>query len=215
LLDYQDFKVFWDGHASVRVEDEGFTVAVDPFSEADTGFTADIILITHSDAGHFDRQAIDEIKGPRTVLVAPETMSDEDFPVRDVEYISEGEHLDIYSVEIEGVPMFNDEHPRGQGVGYRFVMRDKAFYVAGDTGLQDELRELENRVNVAFLPVDGVYNMGVEEAIKAAVRIKPDIAVPYHFGEPFFEDVEVDLRGFKAELVERNIGVELLNSEID
>lgn len=212
-MEYEDFEVSWDGHASVRVSDDGFTVAVDPYTEAFTGFEADIILVTHADAGHFDREAIEQVKGPRTVLVAPESMKEEDFPVRDVEYISEGEHLDIYSVEIEAVPMFNDDHPRGEGVGYRFVMRDKAFYVAGDTGLQDELRELENRVNVAFLPVDGVYTMEVEEAIKAAVRIKPDIAVPYHYGRPFFEDVEVDLRGFEAELVERNIGVEVLDSE--
>lgn len=215
MLDYRDFKVYWDGHASVRVEDDGFTVAVDPYSEVNTDFTADIILLTHDDAGHYDPEALEKLKGPRTVLVAPESMKDKEFPVRDVEYISEGEHLDIYSVEIEAVPMFNEDHERGNGVGYRFVMRDKAFYVAGDTGLQDELRELENRVNVAFLPVEGVYTMDVEEAIKAAVKVKPDIAVPYHYGRPFFEDVEVDLRGFEAELVERNIGVEVLDSETD
>lgn len=213
MLDYRDFKVFWDGHASVRVEDDGFTVAVDPYSKVNTDFTADIILLTHDDAGHYDPEALEQVEGPRTVLVAPESMKDKDFPVRDVEYIAEGEHLDIYSVEIEAVPMFNKHHERGNGVGYRFVMRDKAFYVAGDTGLQDELRELENRVNVAFLPVEGVYTMEVEEAIKAAVKVKPDIAVPYHYGRPFFQDVEVDLRGFEAELVERNIGVEVLDSE--
>ncbi|MFB6175384.1 MAG: MBL fold metallo-hydrolase [Candidatus Nanohalobium sp.] len=214
-MEYQDFDVHWDGHASVRVEDKGFTVAVDPYSKTFTDFEADIILVTHEDAGHFDPEAIEKVKGPRTVLVAPESMKNEEFPVRDVEFISEGEHLDIYNVEIEAVPMFNEDHERGNnGVGYRFVMRDRAFYVAGDTGLQDELRELENRVNLAFLPVDGVYTMDVEEAIKAAVRIKPDIAVPYHYGRPFFEEVEVDLRGFEAELVERNIGVEVLDSEV-
>lgn len=213
MFEYSDFKVFWDGHASVRIEDDGFTVAVDPYSQVNTDFTADIILVTHDDSGHYDPEALEEVQGPRTVLVAPESMKDKDFPVRDVEFISEGEHLDIYSVEIEAVPMFNEHHSRGNGVGYRFVMRDKAFYVAGDTGLQDELRELENRVNVAFLPVDGVYTMDVEEAIKAAVKVKPDIAVPYHYGRPFFGDVEVDLRGFEAELVERNIGVEVLDSE--
>jgi L-ascorbate metabolism protein UlaG (beta-lactamase superfamily) len=213
-MEYQDFDVYWDGHASVRIEDEGFTVAVDPYTKAFTDYEADIVLVTHQDAGHYDPEAIEEVKGPRTVLVAPKSMEDKDFPIRDVEFISEGEHLDIYSVEIEAVPMFNEHHERGNGVGYRFVMRDKAFYVAGDIGLQDELRELENRVNVAFLPVEGVYTMEVEEAIKAAVRIKPDIAVPYHYGKPFFEDVEVDLRGFEAELVERNIGVEVLDSEI-
>lgn len=215
MLNYGDFKVFWDGHASVRVEDEGFTVVVDPYSEVNTEFTADIILLTHEDAGHYDPEALKQVKGSKTVLVAPESMRDKNLPVRDVEYISEGENLDIYSVEIEAVPMFNDDHSRGDGVGYRFVMRDKAFYVAGDTGLQDELRELENCVNVAFLPVEGVYTMEVEEAIKAAVKIKPEIAVPYHYGKPFFEDVEVDLRGLEAELVERNIGVEVLKSEID
>lgn len=215
MLEYRGLDVYWDGHASVRINDEEFTVAVDPFKKVNSDYQADIVLITHEHSGHFDRQAIEDVQGPRTVLVAPESMREEDFPVRDVEFISESETLDIYGVEIEAVPMFNDDHKRGEGVGYRFVMGESAFYVAGDTGLQDELRDLENRVNVTFLPVDGMYTMDVEEAIKAAVRIKPEIAVPYHYGKPFFEDIEVDLRGFEAELVERNIGVRVLDSETD
>ncbi|MFB6100703.1 MAG: MBL fold metallo-hydrolase [Candidatus Nanohalobium sp.] len=202
MLEYRDFKVHWDGHASVHISDNGFTVAVDPFLEVDTDFEADIVLITHSDAGHYDEEALKEISYDRTVFVCPESM---DLPFRDVEKLKGGEHIDIYSVEIEAVPMYNDHHTRGEGIGYRFTMKDTSFYVAGDTGLTGEMRDLENRVDLAFLPIEGRYTMEVDDAVQAAVRIKPEIAVPYHFGEPFFPEAERDAGKFCAELEDRNI----------
>ncbi|HQP51277.1 MAG TPA: MBL fold metallo-hydrolase, partial [Syntrophorhabdaceae bacterium] len=37
-------------------------------------------------------------------------------------------------------------------------------------------------INIAFLPVSGTYVMTAEEAVKAALDIKPDVAIPMHFG---------------------------------
>lgn len=210
-MDFRGVEVEWLGHASLKFTDNGFTLAVDPFSEFSTDFEADIILVTHKDEGHFDREAIEEISGPRTCVVVPESMKGEDIPCKDVETVEEGEVLDIYSVEIEPIPMYNEHHDRGEGVGYRFVMAGTSFYVAGDTGIIDETDMLENAVDIAFLPVEGVFTMDIEEAVNMAVRIKPSTAVPYHFGEPFFEDV--NLRGMKASLEDRNIGFEKLDKK--
>lgn len=209
-LEYDGFEVFWYGHASVRIRDEGFNVAVDPFSDVTPSFDADLILVTHADEGHFDEEMIDELCNGRTCVVVPESMEDENIPSRDVEYIREGETIDVFGIEIESVPMYNSNHPRGEGLGYRFEMRGKSFYVAGDTGAIDEVRDLEDRVNIAFLPIEGVYTMDIEEAVKTAVRIKADLTVPYHFGEPFFSDLEVDVQEFAAELRERNLEPEVL-----
>lgn len=209
MLEYNGFDIFWDGHASVRVVDDGFTVAVDPCSEVSPDFTADLILLTHDDEGHYDREKIESVAKERTCVVAPQSMEDRDFPVEDVEFITEGEYLDVFGIEIEGVPMYNEEHPRGKGVGYRFVMRGNSFYVAGDTGLYREAIELENRVNVAFIPVDGVETMDIEDAVRLSVKVKPDIVVPYHYGEPFF-DTDSDTQAFRAELEDRSLRCEVL-----
>lgn len=209
LLEYNGFEIYWDGHASVRVNDEGFTVAVDPYSKVSPGVEADIILLTHDDVGHYDSEQIEKMCGDGTCVVAPESMDSEDLPCNDVEFIAEGETIDIFGVEIESVPMYNDDHPRGEGTGYRFVMRGTSFYVAGDTGVIEEAFDLENHVDVAFLPIDGVYTMDVAEAVKMSIRIKPDLVIPYHYGEPFFNS-SADAQGFRAELEDRSLRCEVL-----
>ncbi len=207
-MEYNSIEIRWDGHASLRFVDDGFTVAVDPYSKVSPGFQADVVLITHDDEGHFDPEQLKDVCGDRTCVVLPESMSDRDVPCMDVEVIEEGEIVDIYGVKIEGIPMYNDEPSREEGLGYRVVMAGNAFYVAGDTGLIDEFYELENRVDMAFLPVEGVYTMDIEDAVQAAVRIKPDVVVPYHYGEPFFDDLNA--QPLKTELEDRNISCEIL-----
>lgn len=213
MIEDEGLKVFWDGHASVRVNDNGFTVAVDPYGRVSPDFEADIILVTHQDSGHFDPEVIEEISTPRTVLLLPEAMRDVEVPVDDVEYLGIGDQIDIYNVEIEGVPMVNEYHERGQGLGYRFVMADRGFYVAGDTGMFDEVMDLEGRVDYAFLPIEGEYTMDVEEASGMAVKIKPRVTIPYHYGPPFFDEENVDLRGFKVELERRNLNCMFMREE--
>ena len=213
MIEDGGLKIFWDGHASIRADDKGFTVAVDPYRPVSPDFEADIILVTHQDSGHFDPELIEEISTPRTVLLLPEAMRDVEVPVEDVEYLGIGERIDIYNVEIEGVPMCNEYHERGQGLGYRFVMAEKSFYVAGDTGMFDEVMDLEGRVDYAFLPIEGEYTMDIEEASSMAVKIKPRVTVPYHYGEPFFDEEDVDLRGFKAELERRNLECRTLKED--
>lgn len=213
MLDYDGFEINWDGHASVRIEDNGFTVLVDPFSKVSPDVDADLVLITHDDTGHYDPGFIEKVCSENTCVVVPESMENEDIPCQDIEYVSEGEVIDVFGIEIESIPMNNQEREHSTGNGYRFVMRGTCFYVAGDTGLIDEAYNLEGRVNVAFLPVDGEYTMDVDEAVKMAVRIKSEITVPYHYGEPFFERSDTDLRALKAELDDRNLRCEILETK--
>jgi L-ascorbate metabolism protein UlaG (beta-lactamase superfamily) len=53
-------------------------------------------------------------------------------------------------------------------------------YHAGDTDLIPEMDSLE--VDVALLPVSGTYVMTAEEAVEAAKRIGPKVAMPIHYG---------------------------------
>lgn len=206
MLNYNGFNVYWDGHASVRVIDDGFQVAVDPFGQVSPDFEADLVLITQDGAGYYDREKIEAVCKQDTCVVLPSCMKDKEVPCDDVEFIGEGEVMDVFGIEIESMPLHENE-----GSGYCFVMRGTSFYVAGETGLMDEIWELEGRVDVCLLPVEGKDAMDVGDAVKAAVRIKPSIVVPYHFGKPFFE-TDIDLQGFSTELKDRNIGCKVLGS---
>lgn len=213
LIEYNNFEIYWDGHASIRVVDEGFTVAVDPFDSVSPDFEADLVLITHDDTGHFDPGKLEGICNGGTCVVIPDSIDSDEIPCNDVEIVREDDVIDIFGITVETVPMYNDHHKRGSGFGYRFDMRGYSFFAAGDTGLIDEFFNLENRVDVAFLPVEGEFTMDIDDAIQSAVRIKPDIVIPYHYGEPFFSDMSVDLKAFQNELRDRNIGCEVLEKE--
>ena len=212
MIEFGRFDIYWEGHASVRVVDSGFTVAVDPYERVTGDWEADLVLVTHSDSGHLDRDAIEKVSKNSTCVVIPDSIDEDTIPCEDVEKITEGEVIDVFGIEIESVPMYNEHHERGQGFGYRFLMDDTAFYAAGDTGLVEEAFDLENRVDLAFLPVEGEFTMDVQDAVKMAVRIKPQLVIPYHYGPPFFTD-EINLKGFRSELEDRNIDVDIMDSE--
>jgi len=213
LFEYEGFEIYWDGHSAIRIEDNGFIVLVDPFRKVSSDVEADLVLVTHADVGHFDSEFLEKVCSDNTCVVVPESMENKEIPCQDVEYVSEDEVIDVFGIEIESVPMYNQETSHEKGNGYRFVMRDTSFYAAGDTGLIEEAYDLEGRINIAFLPIDGEHTMDLDDAVKMAVRIKPEITIPYHYGEPFFEDLEVDLRGLKAEMDDRNLRCEILESK--
>lgn len=189
-MEYNGVEILWDGHASLRFLDHGFTLSVDPYSEVSPDTSVDLVLLTHADEGHFDPGKLETVCGDRTVVVAPGSMKDREIPCKDIEFIEEDETIDIYGVEIESVPMYNEHHERGEGLGYRFVMAGNSFYVAGDTGPVDDIRLIEDRIEVAFLPIDGEFTMDAEEAAAMAKRFRPKVVVPYHYGPPFFSDTD-------------------------
>ena len=79
----------------------------------------------------------------------------------------------------EGKPF----HPRDAGwVGYDINVRGERLYHSGDTDVIPEMDSVTG-VDVALLPVSGVYVMTAQEAAEAARRIQPRVAVPMHWGE--------------------------------
>ena len=44
------------------------------------------------------------------------------------------------------------------------------------------MAELAECLDIALLPVSGTYVMTAEEAVQAALAIKPGLAIPMHYG---------------------------------
>ena len=66
-------------------------------------------------------------------------------------------------------------------VGYLVNIDGKKIYVAGDT---DNTEDAQNvKCDIACVPVGGTYTMTAEEAVDLIKTIKPEIAIPIHYGK--------------------------------
>lgn len=66
--------------------------------------------------------------------------------------------------------------------GLLITYEGKKIYHAGDTSLMLDMQQLANyKIDVACLPIDGVYNMDMEDAATAVTYMKPKIVFPIHF----------------------------------
>ena len=90
----------------------------------------------------------------------------------------------VQGIEFETIPSYNVNkkfHPKENSwVGYIITLDGIRYYVAGDTDITEENRKV--KCDVAFVPVGGTYTMNSEEAAQLINEIKPQVAVPIHYG---------------------------------
>ena len=182
----------WLGHSGFRVRTPGGVIYIDPYRVAD-GPEADLILITHGHYDHFSPQDVERLSASRTWLVGPAAVAER--VSGQVLSIAPGEELErelLPGVQVSAVAAYNTSkrdpqgklfHPREAGwVGYEIDVVGERLYHSGDTDVIPEMDTVTG-VDVALLPVSGVYVMTSGEAAEAARRIQPRVAVPMHWGE--------------------------------
>lgn len=195
-------KLLYQGHASLRFElSSGRIIYVDPFAGKGYDRKADLVLITHE---HYDHNQINLVPmDERTIII------------RSKNALIDGVYFDFeyFGMKIRPVPASNKNHNINECVGYLLEMDGVKVYVAGDTSYLPFMDDLaKEKIDYALLPIDGIYNMGPEEATRVAKIIKPKHLIPYHMKPSMLFDMQMDMRVSyeKAMLVRPGDVVELV-----
>lgn len=183
-------------HASIQVTTGTQTIYIDP-STKNTGlkkeaFTpADLILVTHEHQDHMDKDLLKKIRKGGSPILAPGGVKKAlgkagvVWEMNASSLMQMGDGTKIRTVDAYNVKRFRSPgtpfHPKGLGVGFVLDIGGKTIYHAGDTDFIPEMAgQIGPGIDVALLPADGTYTMDIEEAIEAALAIKPKVAIPMH-----------------------------------
>jgi len=203
LLDSID----WLGHAGFRIKVGQAAVYIDPY-RVDHGPQADLILITHGHYDHFSPRDVERLSHDGTLLVGPPAVAER--VSGRVLSVQPGQALEDElprGLGIATIAAYNTSkrdqdgnafHPRQAGwVGYELNVRGERLYHSGDTDVIPEMDSVTG-VDVALLPVSGVYVMTAGEAAEAARRIQPGVAVPMHWGQHIGTRADAELFAQRA-----------------
>jgi L-ascorbate metabolism protein UlaG (beta-lactamase superfamily) len=159
----------WHGQSFIEIKAKEADIVIDPYG-AEVGFKppkvkADILCITHQHTDHSNKEAV---SGNPFII---ETTG---------EYALKG-------IFIKGVPAFHDnELGRKRGTNIIYVIDSEKMTLChfGDIG-QEELSEKQleeiGEVDIAFIPVGGVYTVNGIGAAHILHQIEPKIVIPIHY----------------------------------
>lgn len=171
-------------HSSIKITGSRIIYA-DPYKITDESHDADIILITHSHYDHYSPEDIAKVKKADTVIVCPASMKKTEETGLEAVRIAPGESTEVLGIRIEAVAAYNKLkpfHPKSAGwAGYIISSPENGrIYIAGDTDINNENSAV--KCDIAMLPVGGTFTMDAKKAAKLAGIIKPEYAIPVHYG---------------------------------
>ncbi len=173
---------------SIRIISAQGPVYIDPFQMKTEPKDAAFIFVTHDHYDHFSPEDVAKVAGEHTVLVVPEKMKDKAGEVADlvssIVTVKPAESMETDGLEFETVAAYNilkPFHPKSAGwVGYIFKIDGRRIYIAGDTDATNEAKAV--KCDVALVPIGGTYTMDAKKAAGLINEIRPDIAIPVHYG---------------------------------
>lgn len=175
----------------IRIEGaDGTVVYSDPFKMTDEPHDATYILITHAHYDHYSPQDLAKVANKKSIVIAPASMPEEvaalDMRGR-AHMVSAGSKIELPGITIEAVPAYNTDpdrlhlHPRSnQWLGYVITLDGVRYYLAGDTDQNEDNERVS--CDVALVPIGGTFTMDPAQAAAFVNTIKPEVAVPIHYG---------------------------------
>ncbi len=186
-------------HATAIIEWGDENIYTDPTGGEEAFFgksPADIILVTDIHGDHLSTSTLTSVIGNATLIVPKAVHERLPASLASIAKImNNGEVITEKGYKITAVPMYNlpiatsSPHIKGRGNGYLIEKDDFRVYVAGDTSGIPEMRGLTG-IDIALIPMNLPFTMGVEEAASAVLDFKPIKVYPYHYrGQEGLSDI--------------------------
>jgi len=215
-------EITWYGHANLMLRENGATVLVDPFFEGNPFAPdwrsipkPDVIAVTHDHGDHLG-QAMDIARATGAKLVCIADLADffrEQGLAENVANYGIGGNIDgtleVCGAKFTFTQAFHSTR-HGSPVGFVIEMPGgHTVYHAGDTGLFGDMALIAERfeLDLAILPIGGIFTMDAPLAAKAAALLRAKAAMPIHFAtfpilaqsaEPFVEELARRAPGCRA-----------------
>lgn len=175
-------KVF--NQAAIKIESTK-NIYFDPYQIKEEFHDADYIFITHDHYDHYDEESIKNIMKSETMIVVPECLKERVSKLTTNYFlVSPNEKYNLADLSFETTFSYNIDkpfHPKKKGyVGYKIKLEDKHLYIMGDTDYLEE--NLHMTCDICFIPIGGTYTMDVQEAAAYINELKPELAIPIHYG---------------------------------
>ncbi|MBX4196320.1 MBL fold metallo-hydrolase [Candidatus Pacearchaeota archaeon] len=209
------------GHSGFVIRHEGKRVAIDPYNISDHVAKVDVILITHSHYDHCSIKDIAKLAREGTIIAMTADAQSKITKIEGVEMhiVEPGDEFSFGKAKIEAVPAYNvgkEFHPKKEGwVGYVVKLPGVIVYHTGDSDQIPEMKKLtgygkHGNEFIALLPVSGHYVMSAEQAAAVASFLKPDLAIPMHYGAGVAGTAE-DAERFKSLCEKEGVKAEILH----
>jgi len=175
-------KVF--NQAAIKIESTK-NIYFDPYQIKEEFHDADYIFITHDHYDHYDEESIKKLMKSETMIVVPECLKERVSKLTTNYFlVSPNEKYNLADLSFETTFSYNIDkpfHPKEKGyVGYKIKLEDKHLYIMGDTDYLEE--NLHMTCDICFIPIGGTYTMDVQEAAAYINELKPELAIPIHYG---------------------------------
>ncbi|MFH1649240.1 MAG: MBL fold metallo-hydrolase [Candidatus Woesearchaeota archaeon] len=180
-------------HDCFKISKGSTVFYIDPFEIKDDE-DAELILVTHEHHDHCSPPDLMKLstEAKTTIVTIPDCLSKvAQVKAKDVKTMEPFQKIKLEHFEISTIPAYNINkfrspgmpfHPKDDGkVGFIITFAGKRIYHAGDTDAIPEMKQLKN-IDVALLPVSGIYVMTAEEAAEAARWINAKVTIPMHYG---------------------------------
>jgi L-ascorbate metabolism protein UlaG (beta-lactamase superfamily) len=210
-------KLTYLGHSAFLVEGTKGAVVIDPFLTGNPTAKASkdsirvkAVLLTHGHGDHLG-DGIEIAKASKATIVAPFELAG---------YCAKA-GAEIHPMHIGGAHEFAfgrvkltiahhgscapDGTYTGNPCGFLLTIDGKTLYHTGDTGLFFDMKLIGelNTIHVATLPIGDNFTMGIDDAVKAAELLRPQLAVPMHYKT--FDVIDVDPKEFVRRVEQKGL----------
>ncbi len=218
-------KLTYLSHSAFLVENEGTSIAIDPFLTGNPlaavraeDIHPDWIILTHGHGDHLG-DGIAMAKRDNSTIIAPFELAT----------YCEMHGAKVHPMHIGGAHEFpfgrvkmtiahhgsavidgNNIIYTGNPVGILLTMGGSTLYHSGDTGLFYDMKLIGemNSIDVAVLPIGDNFTMGIDDAAKAVEFLQPGLAIPMHYNT--FDVIKADPNEFVKKVRDNGYNAQVL-----